>query len=187
MEELPLVRASRIVVRLMGFVFIVFAIVTPFRYFVAQPFIVSGASMVPTFHPREYLVIDRFTMRSHDPQRGDVVVFKYPLDPSTFFIKRVVGLPGETVVIEGDEVRVSHGTDVPRTLNEPYSNGMTDEKTQITLKNDEYFVLGDNRAASADSRVWGPLQKRYIIGEPVMRLFPFSEIEVDPGAYEFSE
>jgi signal peptidase I len=187
MEELPLIRFSRTIVLLMGFVFIVFAIVTPFRYFVAQPFIVSGASMVPTFHPREYLVIDRMSIRSHEPKRGDVVVFKYPLDPSTYFIKRIVGLPGETIVIEGDEVRVARAGETPHALNEPYRNKMSDAPTEITLKNDEYFVMGDNRSESADSRVWGPLQKRYIIGEPVMRLFPFSEIEMDPGAYEFVE
>ncbi len=166
--------------RILGFVFVVFAIVTPFRYFVAQPFIVSGASMVPTFNAHDYLIIDRLTYRTEKPGRGDVIVFKYPLDPSTYFIKRVIGLPGETVRIEGGEVKIGAG-DEAIILDEPYRNGAMKEDSSISLTGDEYFVLGDSREASSDSRVWGPVKERYLLGRPIVRLFPFTRIEILPG------
>jgi signal peptidase I len=169
------------------FLILVFAIVTPFRYFVAQPFIVSGASMEPTFDAHEYLVIDQWSYRREKPERGDVVVFKYPLDPSTYFIKRIVGLPGETVYIEGGSVRVALPNETPTDLVEPYRHGDMAEDSTIALASDEYFVLGDNRDASSDSRVWGPLQEKYILGRPILRLFPFTEAELDPGAHQFVE
>lgn len=162
---------------------IVSALVVPFRIFVAQPFLVSGVSMVPTFNPREYLVIDRWTYRTEEPTRGEVVVFKYPLDPSTFFIKRVIGLPGETVRIEGGEVVVERGEE-REILSEPYRNGVMTGEYSITLGSDEYFMLGDSREASSDSRVWGPVKARYIVGRPIARLFPFSRIEILPGLRE---
>ncbi len=166
--------------RLLWFVTIVSAVVIPFRYFIAQPFLVSGASMVPTFNPREYLVIDRWTYRTEKPERGEVVVFKYPLDPSTFFIKRVIGLPGETVRIEGGEVHVVSG-EVEQILSEPYRSGAMKEDSSITLADDEYFMLGDSREASSDSRVWGPVKERYLVGRPIVRLFPFARVEIMPG------
>lgn len=166
--------------RFLGLISVVFAVVIPFRYFVAQPFIVSGASMVPTLNPREYLIIDRLSERSQKPQRGDVIVFKYPLDPSTYFIKRVIGLPGEQVRIEGGEVRVASTTG-EMTLIEPYLSSGMNEESMILLAPDEYFMLGDNRAASSDSRVWGPVKERYLLGRPILRLFPFSRIEMWPG------
>lgn len=156
---------------------IVSTVVIPFRIFVAQPFLVSGVSMVPTFNPREYLVIDRWTYRTEQPTRGEVVVFKYPLDPSTFFIKRVVGLPGETVRIEGGEVVIERGVE-QEILSEPYRSGVMKEDSSIALGADEYFMLGDSREASSDSRVWGPVNARYIVGRPIARLFPFSRIEI---------
>lgn len=171
------------IARFAGLLCVVVVVIIPFRYFVAQPFIVSGASMVPTFSPNEYLVIDRLTERSHKPERGDVIVFKYPLDPSTYFIKRVIGLPGEIVRIEDGEVKVTtaHGDTV---LDEPYRNGAMKEDSSITLAHDEYFVLGDSREASSDSRVWGPVKERYLAGRPVARLFPFNRIEMWPGGGE---
>ena len=170
----------RVVARLLWLGAIVSAVVIPFRYFVAQPFIVSGASMVPTFNPHEYLIIDRWTYRSETPERGEVIIFKYPLDPSIFFIKRIIGLPGETVRIEGGEVKIVTG-DREIALEEPYRNGEMKEDSSFTLAGDEYFVLGDSREASSDSRVWGPVKERYLVGRPAVRLFPFSRAELLPG------
>ena len=171
---------------LLQFALIALLIVVPVRYFIAQPFIVSGASMENTFHTGEYLIVDQVTYRFEDPARGDVIVFRYPQDPSKFFIKRVIGLPGETIDIQGDVVKImaSDGTEV--TLQEPYIKTMA-ENTSLTetLGDREYFVMGDNRDASSDSRVWGVLNKEKIIGRALFRLFPFSKIDVLPGVHPF--
>lgn len=174
--------------RFFAFVFVAFLIVTPFRFFVAQPFIVSGASMEPTLDRGEYLVIDELTYRFEEPHRGDVVIFRYPLDPDIFFVKRVVGLPGETVEIRDGEVliRKDGGTVA---LSEPYvrADQRTRESSLVVLENDEYFVLGDNREESTDSRIWGPLTRDYIIGRAFVRLFPFDEVQMLPGEHAFAE
>ncbi len=100
-------------------------IVAPFRIFVAQPFIVSGESMVNTFHPSEYLVVDQLSYRREDPERGDVVIFKYPLDPSVYFVKRVVGMPGETVRIVNRVVTVQGASSTEQIrLDEPYVSSL---------------------------------------------------------------
>jgi len=115
-----------------------------------------------------------------------VIVFKYPLDPSTYFIKRVIGLPGEQVRIEGGEVRVASTTG-EMTLIESYLSSGMNEESVILLAPDEYFMMGDNREASSDSRVWGPVKERYLLGRPVLRLFPFNRIEIWPGAVTDAE
>lgn len=144
---------------------LVVAIVIPIRYFLFQPFFVSGASMEPNFHSGEYLLLDEISYRFRDPLRGEVVVFKYPQDPSLFFIKRVVGLPGETIEISNGEIKI-YNDQFPqgKILDEPYINGKTDGDLRISLKNDEYFVLGDNRYRSSDSRNWGPVSRDNIVG-----------------------
>lgn len=159
-------------------------IVIPVRLFVAQPFIVSGGSMLPLLQPKDYLVVDELSYRYRAPERGEVIVFQYPLDPDQIFVKRVAGLPGETIEIVHGTVRVS-GPFGTTTLDEPYKTPDTNpEKNQrIVLHDDEYFVLGDNRTASADSRVWGPLMKRFIIGRAAVRLFPLPRAEFNPGVF----
>jgi signal peptidase I len=149
------------------------------RFFVAEPFIVSGDSMVPTFNPNDYLILDELTYELHQPQRGDIVVFHYPLDPSIYFIKRLIGIPGDTVVVNNGSVYVLSGK-TERRLTEPYVNVATpkDEVGTTTLGTDEYFVLGDNRNSSFDSRVWGPVPRRYISGRVLMRLYPFGSSAV---------
>ncbi len=162
-------------------------IVAPFRIYVAQPFIVSGESMVSTFKPKEYLIVDQLTYRRTEPQRGDVVIFKYPLDTSVYFVKRVIGLPGETVRIDRSVVTVQGaGSPNPVRLEEPYVSTAANERaTEITLEADEYFVLGDNRKESSDSRVWGPLQRKYIIGRAFARVFPLERAAYLPGEHHF--
>jgi signal peptidase I len=165
------------------FSIIALIIVIPIRMFVAQPFIVSGASMENTFHSGEYLIVDQVTYHFHEPKRGDVIVFRYPKDPSKFFIKRVIGLPGDTVAIEGSTVRISN-KDNPNgfTLDEPYIKSMRSANNLTeTLGDREYFVMGDNRDQSSDSRIWGVLQQERIVGRALIRLFPPQVFDYLPG------
>jgi signal peptidase I len=160
---------------------IALAIILPIRYYVAQPFIVSGASMEPTFYTSEYLIIDELSYHLHLPERGDIIVFRYPKDNTQYFIKRIIGLPGETVKIIDNKVIVSnpqHPTGFA--LDEKYlPAGDTTfpygDNTR-TLGTSEYFVLGDNRLASSDSRFWGPVPSNDIVGKVFLRAFPFQSI-----------
>lgn len=155
------------------------------RFFVATPFIVSGSSMENTFKNLDYLVIDRLTYDFSDPQRGDVVVFGLPQETSRDLIKRVIGLPGETVDIHGNTVIISNASNLDGfVLKEPYVSPENFGGTQefhVVLGPDQYLVLGDNRRVSADSRVWGTLPRKDILGRVIVRLFPLSEIGVLPG------
>lgn len=168
------------------FALIALIIVIPVRMFIAQPFIVSGASMENTFHTGEYIIVDQLSYHFNEPERGDVVIFHYPKDPSKYFIKRIIGIPGDTIDIEGNVVSISNkkGT-VTEVLDEPYIKQMS-ESTFLseTLGDREYFVMGDNRDHSSDSRVWGVLQREKIVGRALVRLFPFKEIGILPGAYD---
>jgi signal peptidase I len=169
---------------ILRFSLIALIIVIPIRMFVAQPFIVSGASMQDTFHSGEYLIVDQLSYEFHTPNRGDVVVFRYPRDPSKFFIKRVIGLPGDTVNIEGSTVRITNAEHPNGTiLNEPYIKSMAaGPSINEVLGDREYFVMGDNRDQSSDSRVWGVLQEERIIGRAYLRLFPPATFNYLPGA-----
>lgn len=166
------------------FSLIALIIVIPIRMFIAQPFIVSGASMEETFQSGEYLIVDQLSYRFHEPERGDVVIFRYPKDPSKFFIKRVIGLPGDTITIDGNQVTISND-EIPTgfVLDEPYINTM-DIPSNLTeeLGDREYFVMGDNRDQSSDSRAWGVLQEERIIGRAYLRLFPPQNFSYLPGS-----
>jgi signal peptidase I len=168
------------------FAIIALIIVVPIRWFVAQPFIVSGASMEDTFHGGEYLIVDQLSYYFEEPERGDVVIFRYPRDPSKFFIKRLIGIPGDTVTIEGNVVTITN-PDNPEgvVLDEPYVSNMRPNSTVTeVLREEEYFVMGDNRDASSDSRTWGVLTREKIIGRAFLRLFPVTELGVMPGDHE---
>lgn len=156
------------------------AIILPIRYFIAQPFIVSGSSMEPTFYTGQYLIIDELSYHISQPQRGDIIVFKYPKDNTQYFIKRIIGLPGETVKIENNKVIVINAAHPqgfaldekylpPGDTTFPYGNNTR------TLGAGEYFVLGDNRLASSDSRFWGPVPQNDIVGKVFVRAFPFQQ------------
>lgn len=165
------------------FVALAVLIVLPIRLFLAQPFVVEGESMVPTFDSGDYLIIDELTYRLSDPERFDVVVFRYPGDPKVFYIKRIIGLPGETVSIARGAVTIATREGDTITLQEPYvvSEDATYTLT-TTLGEDRYFVMGDNRPKSSDSRVWGPLPEENLIGRAFVRLLPFDEAAFFPGA-----
>ena len=156
------------------FTLLAIVIVIPFRLYVAQPFIVDGASMVPTFETGHYLIVDEISYRFTSPERGSVLVFKYPENPKKSFIKRVIGLPGETVSIDNGEVTIINDENPEGfVLDEPYIKlEKKNEKLSRTLNHGEYFVMGDNRVGSADSRLWGPVPEDNIIGRPVIRFYP---------------
>ena len=156
-------------------------IIIPIRYFFFQPFVVSGSSMEPNFSNGDYLIIDEITYRLSEPKRGEVVVMRFPGDTSQFFIKRIIGLPGEKITIEDGTVQVRTSDDT-FVLQEIYlaRGTRTTGNTELTLDEDEYFVLGDNRSASSDSRSWGPLLRDNIIGRAWLRLLPLDELSLIP-------
>lgn len=170
------------------FLFIVAFIILPLRLFVIQPFIVSGESMYPTFENRDYLIVDAISYNLREPKRGEVIIFKYPYEEKRYFIKRVIGLPGETVDIKNGKIRIIN-KDNPQgfSLDESYTKVYTDGNKRTTLNDNEFFVMGDNRPVSSDSRVWGPLEESYIIGRPLLRLFPINHSEFLPGMKYKSE
>jgi len=186
---------------ILGVVIISLAIVLPIRYFIAQPFVVSGESMDKTFQNGNYLIIDEISYRFETPKRGDVIVFKVPpeglqishysSDQTVYFIKRIIGLPGETVEINGDQVKI-YNKDNPNgfVLSEPYTyidklipSPVSNVQEKVTLKDGEYFVMGDNRHNSSDSRFWGTLPASNIKGRVITRLFPLNEISIFPGSH----
>jgi signal peptidase I len=137
------------------------------RVFV-QNFRVDGMSMEPNFHDGQFLLISKMAYRVGEPQRGDVIVFRYPQDPSRDFIKRVVGLPGEVVQVTDGQVVVD-GTPVPD-LADVYQGGYTSAATR--LGPEELYVMGDNRPNSSDSHTWGPLPTDLVIGKVVLSYWP---------------
>ncbi len=169
------------------FILLAAIIIIPIRMFVFQPFIVNGDSMYPTFHNADYLIINEFRYYFNEPKRGDVVVFRYPKDTSRFFIKRIIGLPGETVIFKNNGVYIKNSENPDGVkLAEPYLSQITipGEKKEILVTEGNYFVMGDNRGFSSDSRSWGLVPKKDINGQPDLRLFPLNNIDYKPGALE---
>ncbi|MCD6410379.1 signal peptidase I [bacterium] len=149
-------------------------IVIPIREFVFQPFFVKGQSMEPNFHDYDYLIVDEISYRFHNPERGDVVVLKNPNNHTQKFIKRIIGLPGETVVIEDGKVIIEKDNKSFILDESTYlgKNNFTPGNLRVTLGSDEYFVMGDNRAHSYDSRYFGPIKRKDIIGRFALRVWP---------------
>lgn len=183
--------AGQVVREWLEVIIIALAISLPIRYFIAEPFVVEGASMDPTFTSGQFLIVDRLTYRFENPSRGDVIVFEYPNDPSTYFIKRIIGLPQEKISMEDGHVFVTGpGKNASTTeITEPYVTPLhsSHDTFNITLGPSEYFVMGDNRLQSSDSRVWGSLDKHFIVGRPIIRLFPLTAISILPGNYNESQ
>ncbi len=158
-------------------VLICFAIVFLITHFVGQRTVVSGSSMEDTLSDGDNLIVDKISYRFSDPERFDVVVFPYQYEEDTYYIKRIIGLPGETVYIDasgniyidGEILEEGYGTDVI------IQAGLA--STEITLGDDEYFVLGDNRNNSTDSRFEsvGNIKGEDIVGKAWLRVYPFSE------------
>ena len=155
-------------------------IILPIRYYVIQPFFVLGASMEPNFENGDYLIIDEISYRFNQPQRGDVIVFKYPNNPKQYYIKRIIGLPGEIIAISDEKIIIKNKENPEGfVLKEDYLSGIaTNGNVSATLGFDEYYVLGDNRGASSDSRMWGSLKEEFIVGKALLRAFPFDKAEI---------
>ena len=169
------------------FALIAIIIVVPIRIFIAQPFIVSGSSMVPTFQDGQYLVVDEISYIVGTPKRDDIVVFRDPNNTKIFFIKRIIGLPGETVDVNSAENKVT-------ITNKEHPNGFLLDQSFIkniggidghrVLGVNEFYVMGDNRPASSDSRYWGVVPKNLMIGRVLLRLLPINKIDYMPGSYK---
>lgn len=172
-----------------GIFIIALAIIVPIRYFIFQPFIVSGSSMEPNFSNGQYLIIDELTYHLSSPKRGQVVVLRYPKDPKQFFIKRIVGLPGEKIEIDNGKVTIfnaEHPQGVTadelylpnQALSYPHDPTIVGGNKDITLGSDQYFMMGDNRLASSDSRDWGPLPRAEMVGKVLIRVLPLNKFDV---------
>ncbi|MBU4057726.1 signal peptidase I, partial [Patescibacteria group bacterium] len=165
-------------------VLLVIFVVIPIRVFIAQPFVVFGESMSPTFENGDYLIIDQVSYKFNTPQRQQVIIFKYPNDTTKFFIKRIIGLPNETVEITGPDVFIKN-SEHPKgfKLEENYIVNNGNNNVVKKLGENEYFVMGDNRNASSDSRIWGSLEKSFIIGKTFLQLLPIKKIGILPDKF----
>ncbi len=182
-EQAPKKNIFQKIWELLGFAIIAIIIVIPVRMFVAQPFVVSGSSMVPTFENSDYLIVDEISYRLNDPKRFDVVIFKYPKDPNKYFIKRIIGLPGETLDIVGDDIIITNKENPEGfKISQNFVKNKSSDDLHTELKVNEYFVMGDNRSASSDSRYWGPVQKDLLVGRAFLRLLPLGDIGILPGS-----
>lgn len=180
---MPEEQRENIFTELLKFALVAVIIVVPVRLFIAQPFIVSGASMDPTFDTGQYLIVDEISYRFDEPERGEVIIFKYPKDPSQYFIKRIIGLPGETVQVAQGDLVITKNDGSTVTLDEPYVvNEGNGGNLIVILKDNEYFVMGDNRPESSDSRMWGVLPRENIVGRALLRLLPLQSTTILPGS-----
>lgn len=163
----------------------VIVIVRVLQVFVFQPFIVDGGSMTPTFTNNDMLIIDKISYKLSEPHRGDVVVFKFHQAGSSldgkYFLKRLIGLPGETITIDNNTTTIKTKDSTVLKLNENFVKLPTllPQRISFALKDDEYFVMGDNRNGSYDSRYWGPIHKSQFSGRAVMELY--NNISINPG------
>jgi signal peptidase I len=164
------------ILELAQIIIIAAAIIIPIRYFLIQPFIVKGASMEPNFEDNEYLIIDELSFRFRDIERGEIIVFEPPTNESQYYIKRVIGLPGETVQIKNGQITI-YNNDFPNgfIIHEDYIGEYTSGEEYVVLGEEEYFVMGDNRDVSLDSRVIGPIPQDNIIGRVWLRGLPVSK------------
>lgn len=163
-------------------------IVLPIRMFVAQPFLVKGRSMDPTFHQTDYLIVDQLSYHLREPKRGEVIIFRFPKNPKEHFVKRVIGLPGDTLQIINGEVTIITKDKETFKLDEPYIKNKSYETLEdILVPEGNLFVMGDNRAESYDSRMWRFLPINMATGRALFRLYPFDKVSYLPGVFYYQE
>lgn len=172
-------------VELIEFVAIIGAIIAIIRFFVAEPHTVSGHSMVPNFQDGDYIITNKLATHFSTLQRGEVIILVNPRDHSQDFIKRIIGLPGDRITISVGQVYING-----QPISEPYlppdtktsGGAFLPEGEEIVVPDGQYFVMGDNRSGSSDSREWGPVDKSLVIGQAFLRYWPiqhFTLIKVD--------
>lgn len=181
--RLGLTRAAKFLIEFLETAIIIGLIAFVIRFFLVQPFVVEGASMEPNFHNNDYLLIEKVTEHFSNPKRGDVIVFRYPNNTKVNYIKRIIGTPGDTVIIKDGKVSVMlvDSTQV-ETINENYlpDSLKTSGNIDIKLEKEQFFVLGDNRGNSSDSREWGVLPKNDIIGRAWLVVLPTQDFGLVP-------
>lgn len=166
------------IIDLIEFIAIVAAVLIVLRFFVAEPHKVSGSSMVPNFHDGDYIITNKVALKTSQPKRGEVIILQNPRNTDQVFIKRVIGLPGEKVKISGGHVYIDG-----EVLDEPYlpqglathGESFLSEGEEISVPEGQYFVIGDNRGGSSDSREWGPVNFPLIIGQAWLRYWPIQK------------
>lgn len=161
------------------FVAIIAGIFIFLRFFVAEPHRVDGNSMLPNFHHGDYIITNKLLTKLGEPQRGEVVILKNPRKPDEAFIKRIIGLPGDRIKIQADQVYIND-----QLINEPYllfglptpTGAFLSEGEEITVPDGQYFVIGDNRSGSSDSRDWGTVKREALIGQAWLRYWPLTKL-----------
>lgn len=151
------------------------------RYYLFKPFYVKGASMEPNFYDHEYLIIDELTYRFRLIERGEVIVFRYPNNPKEYFLKRIVGLPGERVKVNNGHITIYNdahpeGVQIQESYLSPDLQTVGEKVT--VLASHQYFVLGDNRPNSFDSRRFGPIDRSSIVGRAWLRGWPVNRMQI---------
>ena len=174
----PIKETASFIWEVIKIVVLALIIVIPVRYFLFQPFVIQGSSMETNFHDGDYLIVNDLSYRFTQPARGEVNVFRYPLDPSKRFIKRIMGLPGETVQTKNNHVYIikdGKTTELDESKYLPAST-RTPDFGPVTVPDGQYYVLGDNREFSSDSHEWGTLPRANIIGSVLFRLWPLNQL-----------
>ncbi len=165
--------------------FIFLALIVLFRIFVLEPHSVSGSSMENTFQDGDYVLVDKISYKFISPKKGDVVVFNPPenVNNKNRFIKRIIATSGENIYVNENGTYINNNL-IPENFVTFKSTKASDN---ITLNNDQYFVMGDNRSVSYDSRYWGAINKDEIQGRVLIRLYPFNKISIFPGLKEYNK
>lgn len=185
------------IISIINILIISLIIIIPIKYFLIEPFIVEGTSMSPNYETGNYLIVNKLSGKITNLHRGEITIFTPPherssswlkyttyLDPRKKYIKRIIGLPGERVVLKDNKVFIQKKGMELIEIEEPYiKNNGTTRTVDVTLKSNEYFVLGDNRGDSFDSEEFGPILKSDILGTPLLRLFPTDKIGLLPANY----
>lgn len=181
-EKTPLKKRLVSLLQDLVYVAIAIGIALLIQRYIGRPFIVNGTSMDPTFKNYEYLIIDEISYDFHQPKRGEVIVFKAPPEPSKYYIKRIVGLPGDTVTISGSVITITNAEN-PKgfVLDDSFITHKENDSDSYTVPEGNYFVMGDNRTGSYDSRSWGMLPRENIDGRVFLRLLPFQRLGIFPG------
>jgi signal peptidase I len=160
-------RALREILETLALIAVIYALVN----LATARFVVEGRSMQPNFTDDQFLIVSRVNYMFGQPERGDIIVFHYPRNVEQDYIKRVIGLPGETVELRGQQIYINgEPLDEPY-INEPCEARLCGDESWV-LGADEYFVMGDNRNHSQDSRVFGPVSEQFIVGEALLRYWP---------------